>query len=445
MTRSAVATRLRRPALLTRVASAVRASSAEALVFSIAAVVALLHALDDAFLLPGGGAPLTQHALAASIALVATVLAVLRFPSLRPGMRAAVAFTFGVLAAVNGGRHALHIVNEGGPTANDVTGALALAAGVVLVGLAAWIPFRHRGEGAAGPVRRWAIRVLVVPAFLLAAVFVFMPVGTAIVDIHSLHRSIGSPPDAAYKTVSFTASDDVDLEGWYRPSRNGAAVLMISGGGGNRRSTLRHAKMLVRHGYGVLLYDPRGSGNSEGTVNSYGWSWEKDAAAALDFLAKRDDVDPGRVGVLGLSTGADVAIDIAARRDDVKAVGADGSAVIGYEDIKAYTHAPLTRAPMWVLFKTIELIEGRSGPEKSLADQIAGSHAPHLLVSAGKPEKEWGEFYDEAGGTRSELWPLPKASHTAALKQYPKAYEQRVVSFLDTNLRAKYPDRAPPR
>jgi uncharacterized protein len=437
VTASAAATPLGRAPLLTRVASAIRARSAEALVFSIAAVVALLHGLDDAFLLPGGGVPLTQHALAASIALVASVLAVVRFPSLRPGIRAAVAFTFGVLAAVNGGRHAFHIVNEGGTTANDVTGALALAAGVVLVGLAAWIPFRHRGEGAAGPVRRWAIRVLVPPAFLLAAAFAFMPIGTAIVDIHSLHRSIGSPPDAAYETVSFTASDDVDLEGWYRPSQNGAAVLMISGGGGNRRSTLRHAEMLVRHGYGVLLYDPRGSGNSEGTVNSYGWGWEKDAAAALDFLAERDDVEPGRVGALGLSTGADIAIDIAARRDDVKAVVADGSAAIGYEDIKAYTDDPLTRVPMWVLFKTIEVIQGRSGPEKSLAEQIARSHAPNLLISAGKPEKEWGELYDKAGGARSQLWYLPAASHTAALKQYPEAYERRVISFLDTNLRAK--------
>src|SRR5215210_5924089 len=435
MTASAVATPLRRAPLLTRGASAVRARSAEALVFSVAAVVALLHALDDAFLLPGGGVPLTQHALAASIALVASVLAVVRFPSLRPGVRAAVAFTFGVLAAVNGGRHAFHIVNEGGTTANDVTGALALLAGVVLVGLAAWIPFRHRGEGASGPVRRWAIRVLSVPAFALAVVLFFMPVGMALVDIHSLHRSIGSPPDATYKTVSFTASDDVDLEGWYRPSRNGASVLMISGGGGNRRSTLRHAKMLVRHGYGVLLYDPRGSGNSEGTINSYGWGWEKDAAAALEFLAKRDDVEPGRVGVLGLSTGADIAIDVAARRDDVKAVVADGSAAIGYEDIKAYTDDSLTRVPMWVLFKTIEVIQGRSGPEKSLADQIGRSHAPHLVVSAGKPEKEWGELYDKAGGARSELWYLPKASHTAALKQYPETYERRVTSFLDENLR----------
>ena len=436
MTASAVATPPRSASLRTRIASAVRARSAETLVFSAAAVLALLHAFDDAFLFPGGGVPVTQHALAFGIALIASVVAAVKFDSLRPGVRSAVAFTFGVLAALNGGRHGHHIINEG-TTANDLTGLLALMAGVVFVGLAAWIPFRHRGEGASGPVWRWALRVLVLPGFLLAAMFFFMPVGMAIVDIHSLPRAIGSPPSAEYQTVGFTASDGVDLEGWYRPSQNGASVLMISGGGGNRRSTIRHAKMLVRHGYGVLLYDPRGSGNSEGTINSYGWGWEKDAAAALDFLAKRDDVDPGRVGVLGLSTGGDIAIDIAARRDDVKAVVADGVAQIGYEDTKEYSDDPFLRAGTYAMFKAIEVIQGRSGPKASLADQIARSTAPHLIVSAGKQEKEWGELYDRAGGSHSELWYLPKASHTAALRQYPKAYEQRVVSFLDENLRAK--------
>jgi dienelactone hydrolase len=432
---TAIATPPRPATLLIRVASSVRARTAETLVFGGAAVVALLHAFDDAFLLPGGGVPLTQHALAFGIALVASVLAIVRFDSLRPGVRSATALTFGALAAVNGGRHVHHFAVDGqAATANDVTGVLALTAGAVLVGLAAWIPFRHRGEGASGPVKRWALRVLMLPALLASLAFFFMPVGTAIVDIHSLHRSIGSPPDGAYQTVGFSASDGVDLEGWYRPSQNGASVLMISGGGGNRRSTLRHAKMLVRHGYGVLVYDPRGSGNSEGTVNSYGWGWEKDAAAALDFLAAQDDVEPGRVGVLGLSTGGDIAIDIAARRDDVKAVVADGTAAIGYQDIKEYTDNPLTRAPTYLMFKTMEVIQGRSQPKASLADQIARSSAPHLIVSAGKPEKEWGELYDKAGGAHSELWYLPKAGHTAALKQYPEAYEQRVVSFYEKNL-----------
>ena len=41
-------------------------------VFAAAVALALLHAFDDAFLLPGGGVPLTQHALAFGIALAAT-------------------------------------------------------------------------------------------------------------------------------------------------------------------------------------------------------------------------------------------------------------------------------------------------------------------------------------------------------------------------------------
>ena len=326
--------------LLARVAGAVRVRSAEALVFSAATLVALVHALDDAFVLPGGGVPLSQHALAAGLAVVSSVVAIWAFPSLRPGVRAAIAWTFGVLAAVNGGRHVHHVIVDGGVGPGDVTGGHAFLAGLVLIGLAAFIPFRHRGEGVAHPVGRWAVRVGVVVVGLVTAQLVFFQVGMAIVDIHSLHRPVGNPPNAAYQTVRFTASDGVRLEGWYRPSRNGAAVLLISGGGGNRRSTLRHARMLERNGYGVLVYDPRGSGNSEGTVNSYGWGWERDAAAALDVLARRSDVRPGRVGVLGLSTGADIAIDTAARRPDVRAVVADGAAGIGYEDVKEYTRRP---------------------------------------------------------------------------------------------------------
>jgi len=248
---------------------------------------------------------------------------------------------------------------------------------------------------------------------------------------------VGSPPSADYETVHLTTSDGVKLESWYRPSRNGAAVLMMSGGGGDIRGTISHANMLVRHGYGVLLFGARGTGNSEGAVNSYGWGREKDAAAALDYLATRHDVQRGRVGVLGLSTGADMAIDIAARRDDVSAVVSDGTAAISYQDVKEYNANPVTRVGGWVMFKSLEIITGESGPDASLADQIARSRAPHLLVAAGGIEKSWGQLYDRAGGDRSELWYLPHATHTAALRQYPREYEQRVVGFLDGHLGAR--------
>ena len=264
-----------------------------------------------------------------------------------------------------------------------------------------------------------------------------MPVGMAIVDIHSLHRAVGNPPSADYETVHLTTSDGLELEAWYRPSRNGAAVLMLSGGGGDIRGTIGHAQMLVRHGYGVLLFGGRGTGNSEGTVNSYGWGREKDAAAALDYLATRDDVQPGRVGALGLSTGADMAIDIAARRDDVHAVVADGTAAIGYEDVKEYTEQP-GDPPERLGHVQDASRSSRAPPGRRPRSPTRSPAAARrsLLVAAGEIEKNWGELYDRAGGDRSQLWYLPNATHTAALRQYPREYEQRVVGFFDDHLRA---------
>jgi len=395
-----------------------RTRSTEALVFSAAVVVALAHAFDDAFLLNTAGVPLTQHALAAGVALVASVLAIVRYDSLRPGLRAATAFVFGVLAVINGGRHVHHIATAD-LTANDVTGVLALGAGVVLIGLAAWIPFRHRGEG------RWLPRLIVPPLVLVAIWAIGMPVGMALTDIHSLEKPVGQAPNAAYKTVHFTASDGVKLEGWYRPSRNGATVLVIPGGGSNRMGPLRHAKMLERQGYGVLVYDARGLGHSEGTPNSYGWDWDKDIDAALAYLKGRDEVDPSRIGALGLSTGADVLIQVAGQRHDLKAVVADGQRVNGITPITPF---------MTLEFATARVTSG-SKPGPVLEDIIKRVTSPLLLVSAGPPEKQFGETYDRAAGDRPvELWYLPDVAHTAAIRQAAPEYERRVTTFFDDAL-----------
>ena len=95
---------------------------------------------------------------------------------------------------------------------------------------------------------------------------------------------------------------------------------------------------------------------------------------------------------------------------------------------------PLKRTDGWVLFKAIEIIQGQSGPDASLADQLARTRAPSMLIAAGEIEKSWGEIYDRAGGERSQLWYLPDATHTAALRQYPREYERRVVAFFDDHL-----------
>ena len=182
----------------------------EAAIFAAAIAVALLHALDDAFGHREPGVGMGQHVLAAVVSLALGLGAVYAFPHLRPAARSALAFFFGALAIVNGALHLEHINGEGMAGA-DLTGVLALAAGVVLVALAAYIPWRHRGAGTAGPRRRWAYRVAAVPAGLLLALFTVVPIGTAITETHKFREPIGAPPSADYRAVAFDATDGVHL------------------------------------------------------------------------------------------------------------------------------------------------------------------------------------------------------------------------------------------
>ena len=68
---------------------------------------------------------------------------------------------------------------------------------------------------------------------------------------------------AAYEDVTLS-SDGGHLRGWYVPSRNGAAVVLLHDHGANRLALAPHAAMLTRAGYGVLLLDLRAHGRSDG-------------------------------------------------------------------------------------------------------------------------------------------------------------------------------------
>ena len=255
-----------------------------------------------------------------------------------------------------------------------------------------------------------------------------------ITETHKFRESVGAPPGPAYREVSFRATDGVKLSGWYRPTQNGATILVVHGGGGDRTGSLAHAKMLVRHDYGVLLHDARGRGKSEGVQNAWGWGWDKDVTGALAFLRSRDEVDPERIGALGLSTGADVLIQVAGQGKDLKAVVADGAAAGSFADGRRVNGITAITPFMAMEFSTVRLTSGsRSGPV--LEDMIKRVSSPLLLVSAGPPEKEYGETYERAAGNRPvDLWYLPDVDHTAAIRQAAPEYERRVTGFFDAAL-----------
>jgi fermentation-respiration switch protein FrsA (DUF1100 family) len=407
---------------------------AEALVFRGATAIALLHAVDDAFVNRQPGVPLDQHALAAAISLAAGVGAMVAFPRLRPGFRAAIALVFGVLATMNGAMHVVHIAKDG-TAHSDLTGVLALIAGIVLVGLGLSIPWLHRGEGAPSARRRWVNRgIAVVVGFVLLYAGLY-PTAFAIVPTHKYREPIPATP-SGYEAVEFDALDGLRLSGWYAPSENGAAVVLVHGGGGDRTGALDHAQLLRRHGYGVLLYDSRGRGESEGTPNAWGWSWDKDVEGALAFLGGRNDVEDGRIGGLGLSTGADVLIHAAPEQRGLRAVVSDGATAASFADQTATFGFDEAAPYFWTLLTAGRVFSGYS-PGPPLEDSVPRiSPTPLLLIAAGgfPTEIEFNRHYADVANEPFTHWELPDVGHTAAVRERPKEYERRVVGLFDRAL-----------
>jgi NAD(P)-dependent dehydrogenase (short-subunit alcohol dehydrogenase family) len=384
-------------------------------IFTAATSVAIVHGLDDAFVHRGPGVGLGQHALAGALTVAGGLAAIALFPRLRAGLQALVAFYFGALALINGAMHVKDFA---------VTGVLAAAAGLVLVGLSGTIAWRHRRQ------RHWAYRAASVPVAIVVLFYTIVPVGMAITETHKFRGQIGPAP-AGYREVAFRASDGVKLSGWYRPTGNGATVLVLHGGGGNRTGAYAHARMLARHGYGVLLWDARGRGRSEGTQNAYGWGWDRDVAGALAYLKTRPEVDAARVGGLGLSTGADVLVQAAGQHQKLAAVVADGTAAESFEDWRRVYGTNLLTPFLAAEFAAVRVTSG-GHPGPPMEEMIKRVRSPLLLISAGThEERAFNRHYERVAPVAH--WNLPRAGHTAGLRQEP-TYEQRVTAFFDSAL-----------
>jgi pimeloyl-ACP methyl ester carboxylesterase len=125
--------------------------------------------------------------------------------------------------------------------------------------------------------------------------------------------------------VQFATADGVALSGWYVPATNSAAVALVHGAGSTRSSVLNHAVVLARHGYGVVLFDAHGHGQSGGRAMDFGWYGNQDVAATVSLLATQSEVDASRIAVVGLSMGGEEAIGAAASDTRIRAVVAEGA------------------------------------------------------------------------------------------------------------------------
>ena len=400
--------------------------------FRTALAVIALAVADDAFIHPEPGVAAADHLVSGFVPLAVAALLIATALRMCDQVRGWVAVFAGSLAIVGGVADGVRHIAVDRVSGDDITAVLAALAGIVLIVLGIATVWRTR-RTTGSLARRLGRRALGGLAILALAVLVVLPTGIAIVATHKARApveavALGQP----YRQVQLVTSDGVRLHAWYVPSRNRAAIIAFPG----RSQPVPHARMLVRHGYGVLLLDRRGEGASEGDSNAFGWTGERDLRAALAFLRRQPDVDPSRIGGLGLSVGGELLLQTAAHTQALRAVVSEGA---GQRSLAEHLYNPeVGRVQRWVsgmLAQTAAVaVLSNSTPPDSLAD-LMPRIAPRsvLLIEAvnGNPDEILNEVYADRGGPSTDLWKTAAGGHTGALAAAPTEYEQRVVSFFD--------------
>lgn len=153
------------------VGTAVELAEARALTEAGVARVAIglvaLHVVDDNWLQPEPGTSAGDHLVSGLVPLALLALAAFGYPRLRAGLRAAVALIVGVFGIAAGVEAVYYTVN-GGPSGDDFTGWLALASGIVLLGLCSVTLWRTRRTDDSIR-RRYLRRALIVVVALIVA------------------------------------------------------------------------------------------------------------------------------------------------------------------------------------------------------------------------------------------------------------------------------------
>jgi pimeloyl-ACP methyl ester carboxylesterase len=341
----------------------------------------------------------------------------------------------GVLALVAagiGGGIGLPYAAKVGFSVTTVAGCAALAAGVALL-VASAITLARGVHG-------WS-RLGVTVAVVVVSYLVLSTVGIAVAATNVPHVSLGDTTpadyDLEYRDVTFPATDGVQLSGWYVPSSNGDVVVLLHGAGSTRSAVLDHAAALARAGYGVLLFDARGHGESDGRAMDFGWYGDRDVNGAVQFVEQQPDAANGRVLAVGLSMGGEEAIGAAASNPHICGVVAEGATGRTAADrgwlssaygIRGFGQEALDR----FTYGFVDLLTPAS-PPMSLRHAVEEMAPRRVLLIAALRVKSEPHAADhiEGGSPRTvEVWVAPGAGHTNALEARQAEWIDRVTKFL---------------
>lgn len=255
---------------------------------------------------------------------------------------------------------------------------------------------------------------------------------------HPLRSAVDLAPPALAEDAAFTTRDGLTLRGWYIPAQNRAAIILVHGIDANRGQMAGIAEALAAHGYGVLLFDVRAHGASDGDRLVFGADEAEDVLGAVAFLQARPDVDPERIGALGFSLGAGMALLGGARSPALNAIVADGPGFTAEEDFpppvswQEWLYVPYDA----VFFRALAAQTGVPQPQSLRSAVVAIAPRPVLFICGARSSTECHRvrvFHGLAGEPKA-LWEIPDAGHIQGFALHPEEYTRRITEFFDRAL-----------
>lgn len=224
-----------------------------------------------------------------------------------------------------------------------------------------------------------------------------------------------------YEQVTFTSKDGTKLSGWFVPATKAplGTVVHFHGNAQNMTAHFSFVSWLPKFGFNVFVFDYRGYGASEGTLDRVGI--HEDSIAALTYIKSRTDIQQDRILVFGQSLGGANAIAALATSDfeGIRGIVTE-SAFYSYKDV-AKDKAPEALVDIVVSddYSPGPLIE-RLAPIPLLiihgtSDTVVPySHGQRLFRAAGNPKT---------------FWTVKGGQHTSAFTTFGRTYRPRLVEF----------------
>jgi fermentation-respiration switch protein FrsA (DUF1100 family) len=243
-----------------------------------------------------------------------------------------------------------------------------------------------------------------------------------------------------YEDVTLHTADSLKISGWYIPGSRPDAIVVVHGISGNKADTLPEAVVLAEAAFHLLLIDLRGNGESEGSINTYGYYEALDVQAAVDYLSSLPNIE--HLGALGNSLGGAVVARAAAADSRLSAVVITSS----FSSLpKAVEDAfdQMSIFPSWPFAPLlVALAEQRVGLEISQVDtarDVVALQPRAVMIIHGReddlfPVHHAQKIY-EAAGEPKELWIIPGLGHANPAMDRRAAYKMRVVAFFDRAFR----------